>query len=83
MTCSNCGYVMCYICRLDIRKEGYQHFCQHFRVIPGSQCAECKNCNLYQKEADDKVVKEAARLAKLEWMRKNPAVPTLPDQVIG
>jgi hypothetical protein len=28
MECPYCKYVMCYICRQDIRKEKYNHFCQ-------------------------------------------------------
>jgi hypothetical protein len=28
MTCPLCKYVMCYVCRKDIRQQGYAHFCQ-------------------------------------------------------
>lgn len=81
MTCSNCSYVMCYICRQNIRLEGmslvykgYSHFCQHFRIIPGSECGECKKCDLYQKEVDERTVKAAAKKAKEEWMNNNPSL---------
>lgn len=28
MTCPICKHVMCYVCRMDIKDVGYQHFCQ-------------------------------------------------------
>lgn len=62
---------MCYICRQDIKKEAYAHFCPHFRPL-GGECTECKKCNLWQKELDIKIVKEAGERAKIEWLKKNP-----------
>ena len=67
MKCSNCGYEMCYCCRQEVGKERYGHFCQHFRVIPGSSCKECDRCELYAKESDDVAVKKAVKQAELEW----------------
>jgi hypothetical protein len=72
MTCTNCNYVMCYICRKDIRVEGYSHFCEHFRIVAGSICDQCTKCELYQKEFDKMVVKKAGQEARKEWLEKNP-----------
>ncbi|KAJ3326016.1 hypothetical protein HDV06_002401 [Boothiomyces sp. JEL0866] len=72
MTCPYCKYEMCYVCRQDIRIEKYSHFCEHFRIVPGSKCTECKKCDLYQKEADAQVVKMAAIEAEKEWRQLNP-----------
>ena len=62
---------MCYICRKDIGFERYTHFCQHFRIIPGTKCKYCDNCDLYQKEADDIIVRNAAVKAEKDWRRNN------------
>jgi hypothetical protein len=62
-----CGYKMCYLCRADITVEGYNHFCRHFRLIPGSACTECKLCLLYEDEAEDRVLQEAKARAEREW----------------
>ncbi|KAI8900550.1 hypothetical protein BC833DRAFT_258782 [Globomyces pollinis-pini] len=72
MSCPYCKYVMCYICRQDIRSEGYSHFCEHFRIVAGSACNQCTNCDLYQKEADAEVVRKAAIKAEQEWKQLNP-----------
>jgi hypothetical protein len=61
-----CGYQMCYLCRAEIGKEGYQHFCQHFRVHGGA-CKECDSCDLYRAEDDASVVKAAREKAEKEW----------------
>jgi hypothetical protein len=34
MTCPSCGWVMCYICRQDIREAKYAHFCNHIHLLP-------------------------------------------------
>lgn len=70
MVCTNCAYSMCYICRQDIGQQGYKHFCQHFRLIPG-KCDQCQKCDLYIVETDDKAAKKAAERAKIEWERRN------------
>ena len=62
---------MCFICRKDIRFEKYQHFCQHFRAIPGP-CKVCNKCDLYQTREERIVLKEAAEKAKQEWMKRHP-----------
>jgi len=61
-----CGYQMCYLCRADISKDGYQHFCQHFRVAGGA-CKECEKCDLYRNEDDVVVIKKAREKAEKEW----------------
>lgn len=67
----NCGYVMCYICRQEIgSREGYGHFCQHFRERPGVRCVECDKCDLYVAEDEAGVIKRAAREAEREWLEK-------------
>jgi len=62
-----CGYAMCYICRSDIGKEGYMHFCQHFRAEPGMKCAECERCDLYLEEEEKEVLERARARAVSEW----------------
>ncbi|CAO3689124.1 unnamed protein product [Umbelopsis ramanniana] len=73
MTCL-CGYNMCYVCRKDIGKESYSHFCQHFREVPGRSCAECSKCDLYKTESDDSSVRAAARKARKEYLAAHPEV---------
>ena len=34
MICT-CGYAMCYLCRAGVPKDGYDHFCNHFRPQVG------------------------------------------------
>jgi len=72
-----CGYVMCYVCRKDIRVEGYQHFCEHFRHIPGSACTECDKCDLYKTEDEAIAIDRAAREAEAEYIRTSG----LPDGI--
>ncbi|KAK5167107.1 uncharacterized protein LTR77_007837 [Saxophila tyrrhenica] len=63
----NCGYTMCYICRQEITsKEGYGHFCQHFRPT-GGRCGECERCDLYGDEDEEAVVRRAAEQAERAW----------------
>ncbi|CAO3674489.1 unnamed protein product [Umbelopsis vinacea] len=73
MTC-RCGYTMCYVCRKDIGKESYAHFCQHFRELPGRSCTECTKCDLYKTESEDLSVRRAARKAKQEYLAAHPDV---------
>ncbi|KAF8525231.1 hypothetical protein BU17DRAFT_41922 [Hysterangium stoloniferum] len=66
LTCP-CGYKMCYTCREDLRQIRYDHFCRHFRTLPGLPCNQCDSCNLYVQEDEQAVAKEAAQRAKREW----------------
>ncbi|KAF1979989.1 hypothetical protein BU23DRAFT_548205 [Bimuria novae-zelandiae CBS 107.79] len=65
-----CGYSMCYICREGLVGVGYQHFCQHFRAVPGSKCTECEKCDLYRVEDEDVVVRRAKESAEKEWWER-------------
>lgn len=62
-----CGYSMCYICRQGLKHEGYAHFCQHFRAVPGEPCGECDKCDLYRVEDEERVVSRARERAEREW----------------
>ncbi|RYP41765.1 hypothetical protein DL767_000781 [Monosporascus sp. MG133] len=63
-----CGYRMCYVCRADIGRDGYSHFCQHFRPEgDGSPCQECRRCNLWQSEDTDAVLRQAREDAERAW----------------
>jgi hypothetical protein len=61
---------MCYVCRADIGKSSYRHFCEHFRPDPGKGCTECEKCDLYKCEDEEEVVKRAAENAEKEWREK-------------
>jgi hypothetical protein len=66
----NCGYTMCYICRGEITsKEGYTHFCQHFRPH-GGRCNECERCDLYGDEDEADAIRKAAAKAEKSWREK-------------
>lgn len=66
----NCGYAMCYICRQEITsKEGYGHFCQHFRPT-GGRCSECDRCDLYGDEDEEAAIRQAAKEAERVWREK-------------
>ncbi|KAK9375470.1 uncharacterized protein V1513DRAFT_442083 [Lipomyces chichibuensis] len=80
-----CGYAMCYVCRKDIREEGYQHFCEHFRPIPGRVCTECDKCDLYKVEDESQAALRAAKEAEEEFIRTNgvPSGMDLKGKVIG
>lgn len=47
--------------------EGYKHFCEHFRINPGSACTECNKCDLYQAEDEESVAQRAGDKAEREW----------------
>lgn len=70
LTCP-CGYVMCYVCRADIRDDGYQHFCQHFRQVPGTPCSECDACGLYVNEDEAMAIRHAALTAEEEYWKQH------------
>jgi hypothetical protein len=65
-----CGYAMCYVCREGLAGIGYQHFCQHFRAVPGSKCGECDKCDLYRVEDEAVVVQRAKENAEKEWWER-------------
>ncbi|KAJ5090577.1 hypothetical protein N7532_009261 [Penicillium argentinense] len=48
--------------------EGYKHFCEHFRINPGSSCTECSKCDLYQAEDEEAVARRAGEKAEREWI---------------
>ncbi|GIK07833.1 hypothetical protein Aspvir_003502 [Aspergillus viridinutans] len=48
-------------------EEGYKHFCEHFRINPGSRCTECNKCDLYQAEDEEAVARRAGERAEREW----------------
>lgn len=63
----NCGYTMCYICRNEISsREGYGHFCQHFRPS-GGRCGECERCDLYGDEDEEAAIRSAGLRAEMAW----------------
>ena len=67
LTCP-CGYKMCYVCRADLRDEGYRHFCDHFRPDGDPRpCTQCDRCNLWESEDVDAVLKEARQDAERKW----------------
>jgi hypothetical protein len=70
MTCSVCGYKMCYLCRADVRDKLYKHFCTHFRAVPGTACKSCSLCSLFQDEVEDEIIQVARAAAEEEWERR-------------
>ncbi|KAI8637851.1 hypothetical protein BD408DRAFT_423867 [Parasitella parasitica] len=69
-----CGYAMCYVCRKDIAKESYSHFCQHFRYRPGTKCVQCSKCDLYKTDPEDELVQRASARAKKQYLQAHPQV---------
>jgi hypothetical protein len=65
------GYVMCYVCRKGIAAEKYSHFCQHPRVPPATSCQECNKCDLWKTGDDAAAARQAAELARREWLHLN------------
>lgn len=63
---------MCYVCRKGIAAEKYSHFCQHPRVPPATSCQECNKCDLWKTGDDAAAARQAAELARREWLRLNP-----------
>jgi len=80
LACTNCPamnfgnpYIMCYLCRQDIREEKYTHFCQHPRE-PGAPCTECTRCDLFKAPDDEILTREAGQRAVAEYLRTHPEV---------
>ena len=65
----NCGYTMCYVCRQEIGREGYGHFCQHFREA-GGRCSGCDRCDLYIVEDEEGTIRRAAIQAEKDWLER-------------
>ncbi|KAJ5486312.1 hypothetical protein N7530_000612 [Penicillium desertorum] len=64
--------------------EGYKHFCEHFRINPGSRCTECTKCNLYQAEDEEAVARRAGEKAEREWrIRQGASGATNPTSAAG
>ncbi|KAK2785484.1 hypothetical protein FQN52_008394 [Onygenales sp. PD_12] len=47
--------------------EGYRHFCEHFRINPGTRCSECTKCDLYLAEDEEAVARRAGERAERQW----------------
>jgi hypothetical protein len=60
---------MCYVCRQEIGREGYGHFCQHFREA-GGRCSECDRCDLYIVEDEEGTIRRAAIQAEKDWLER-------------
>lgn len=56
--------------------EGYKHFCEHFRINPGSRCTECTKCDLYQAEDEELVARRAGEKAEREWLIRQGSNPS-------
>ncbi|KAF3386515.1 E3 ubiquitin-protein ligase [Penicillium rolfsii] len=64
--------------------EGYKHFCEHFRINPGSRCTECSKCDLYQAEDEEAVARRAGEKAEREWhLRQGLSSPNGPSSAVG
>lgn len=55
---------------VDEEPEGYRHFCEHFRVDPGTKCTECTKCDLYQSEDEEAVARQAGEEAERQWRER-------------
>jgi hypothetical protein len=74
MLCT-CGLAMCYICRANITKEKYAHFCQK----PHCSHKSCGQCILYTDtiEDDRKAMLEAGIATAAEVATETAAPPSL------
>lgn len=64
--------------------EGYKHFCEHFRINPGSRCTECRKCDLYQAEDEEAVARRAGEKAEREWhLRQELSSPNSSASAVG
>ena len=70
MTCT-CGWKICYICRLNITKEGYAHFCQQAHCTHAS----CNKCVLFTDTIeDDRRAMKDAGLSTLNATQNGEAI---------
>jgi hypothetical protein len=51
----------------DEAAEGYKHFCEHFRINPGTRCTECNKCDLYLAEDEEAIARKAGEKAERDW----------------
>ena len=76
MACT-CGAKICYICRKDITKEGYRHFCQQ------AHCThkKCGRCRLFtdSNEDDRQAMREAGMKAAAQGTQGNEIDLTNPN----
>jgi hypothetical protein len=64
--------------------QGYKHFCEHFRINPGSRCTECSKCDLYKAEDEEGVARRAGEKAEREWhLRHGVATSSSEASAIG
>lgn len=54
--------------------EGYRHFCEHFRPVPGRACTQCTKCDLYRVGDEEAAVREAGERAEKEWREREGMV---------
>ncbi|KAF9888876.1 hypothetical protein FE257_008246 [Aspergillus nanangensis] len=50
--------------------EGYRHFCEHFRLTPGTKCKDCNKCELYKMEDEEAIVRRAGEKAERAWHKR-------------
>ena len=70
MTC-RCGCLSCYLCRKDITKEGYAHFCQ----TPLCNHSTCKKCLLFTNTVQD----DQAAIARAQHLAATAALQERPE----
>ncbi|KAJ5300757.1 Histidinol-phosphatase [Penicillium atrosanguineum] len=63
--------------------QGYKHFCEHFRINPGSRCTECSKCDLYQAEDEEAVARRAGEKAEREWHLRHGDVASSSEPAIS
>ena len=56
--------------------EGYKHFCEHFRINPGTRCTECNKCDLYLAEDEEAVARRAGEKAERDWRMRQEMQPS-------
>ena len=76
ITCS-CRTLICYVCRSDITKVGYKHFCQK----PHCKHENCNQCPLYSNAREDDLrsmraagLKAAENVRTLHLKKKNLSI---------
>ncbi|GAA99616.1 uncharacterized protein L969DRAFT_94067 [Mixia osmundae IAM 14324] len=79
LRCPRCSQVYCCVCLTPINREGYRHFCQHFRRLPGQPCDECESCELYRMPSDRELALAAAARARRAWLSEHPSDSDHPD----
>eukprot|EP00698_Gefionella_okellyi_P002050 TRINITY_DN11929_c0_g2_i3.p1 TRINITY_DN11929_c0_g2~~TRINITY_DN11929_c0_g2_i3.p1 ORF type:complete len:824 (+),score=205.64 TRINITY_DN11929_c0_g2_i3:84-2555(+) len=74
MTC-RCGAIQCYLCKSDISKANYTHFCQ----TPHCEHKTCKKCILFTDsiQQDAQAVRDAAIRKEQEFKQKHAQLADL------